>query len=107
MNIKAYIDFFSEIADMERSQQFIYLERAEAEASRHFKMPIFTVIAFGVPVFVAIIVVALVIMLSVSTLILFILVVVGLLVSRITVSELNARVLRKSLNVVIDAEHKA
>lgn len=106
MNIKAYIDFFSEIADLERSQQFTLLERAEVEANRQCKLPIFKAIAVVTPIIMSLMVIAVAFSWQdVSSLVLFILIVGALLISRLIVSELNARVLHKGLLAVLNANN--
>ena len=102
MNIKAYIDYFNEISECDRSQQFMLLERAEQHANGRFGMPVFKLIATLIPICLVIIFVAIGYQFfSLPAWSLLIIIIIALLVSRVIVSELNARLLRTSLIAVL------
>lgn len=108
MNIKAYIDYFGEISELERSQQFTLLERSESHANSRFQLPIFKLVATLVPISV------MAIFISVGYLLLalpmwawFIVIVVALLISRVIVSELNVRLLHTSLVIVLKQNERS
>lgn len=106
MNIKAYIDFFPEISERERSEQFTLLERAESDANSRFKLPIFKLIAALIPSSMVLLFVGVAyFLLALPTWSLIIAIVFGLLLSRMIVSELNARLLKTGLLNVLQTNN--
>ena len=105
MNIKAYIDYFEEIASEPREKQFSLLASAQKEICKRINIRIFDLIAFVIPL--------LCLSCGISAVALFwqspiwVLLITGiamLLVARVIVSELNARLVYKGLKIVLSKE---
>ena len=104
MNIKAYIDYFSDISDKDRSLQFSLLTRSESHANTRFKLPIFKLLALVVPtVIIAIPLIGGYLLYAPPLWVMIILIIIALLLSRVIVSELNTWILHTSLKAVLKA----
>lgn len=102
MNIKAYIDQFSEISHLKREQQFLLLEQACDEANSSLKLLNFTLLEFLIRLL------CITVLLSSSYLIfgysagfLIASVLLGLLLSRVAITEINTYLLSKSLKNIL------
>ena len=102
MNIKAYIDYFNEISDLKRDQQYVLLEQASNEACSALKPLNFTIIAFLIRlVFILIISGGYYLLFGYSSLSVIVSIFFGLLFSRIAITEINTSILSKSLKSVL------
>ncbi len=102
MNIKAYLDYFEEISDLPRDEQFTLLDKAHALIQEGSVVSKFSLVSVLVPLFV---ILALVgggtLLFGVSVLVIIMSVVFSLLLSRVIVNELNTSILQKSLKRVL------
>ncbi len=103
MNIKAYIDFFEEISELKRDQQFDLLMRARDEILASYRWSVFNMVSLLGPVFSILLIVGTsYFIFGLSILSLFISVIIALLISKVFVTEINSRLLRKGLKKVMD-----
>lgn len=109
MNIKSYIDQFSEISHLKRDQQFLLLERASNNACSEFKFLNFTLISFLIRItFLTIISGGSYLLFGYSPTLLMATVLIGLLLSRVAVTEINTHLLLKSLkNLLLESSIKS
>lgn len=99
MNIKAYIDYFEELKELKRDEQFERLEKARDEVIEKAKLPVFDIMSYVTPVFCLLILVGTgYFLFSFSYFGLSILSIISLLLSRVIVTEVNSSLLRKALN---------
>jgi hypothetical protein len=104
MNIKTYLDYFDEISDLPRDEQFTLLDRAHQLIQDEGAISKFTLVSCLGPIMsVAALVSAGILLLGKSILIIIISVVFGLLLSRVVVNELNTSLLSRGLKQVIAA----
>ncbi|MGY5453064.1 hypothetical protein ACVFI8_19305 [Agarivorans sp. MS3-6] len=102
MNIKAYIDYFSEISHLKREQQFDLLEQAHDDACSGFKILTFTNIAVLIRmIFILFLPVASYLLFSYPVWVLMVTIFLGVLISRVAVSEISSHLLLKSLKKVL------
>ena len=102
MNIKAYIDYFKEISDLKREQQYVLLEQACNEACSTLKPFNFSIIAFLIRlIFILIISGGCYLLFGYSSLLLIVSIFFSLLFSRVAVTEINTYLLSKSLKKVL------
>jgi len=102
MNIKAYIDYFSEISDLKRDQQYMLLEQACNDACSTLKPLNFSIIAFSIRfTFILIISGGCYLLFGYSSLIAIVSVLFALLFSRVAVTEINTYLLSKSLKRIL------
>jgi hypothetical protein len=102
MNIKAYIDHFSEISHLERDQQFLLLEEAHNDACSKLKFLNFSTITILVRMLFLIVVVGGgYLMFGYSSWLLILTVLLSLLFSRVAVTEINTHLLSKSLKSIL------
>ena len=102
MNIKAYIDYFDEIADLKRDKQFTLLEQARDEIVGESTFSIFNLVSYFFPLTFVVIAISLTLYFyGYSIFGGFISVLISLLLSRIAVTEINSRLMRKGLNKVL------
>jgi hypothetical protein len=104
MNIKSYIDQFSEISHLKRDQQFLLLEKASINACAEFKFLNFTIITFLIRAFfLTILSGGSYLLFGYSPTLLIGTVLIGLLLSRVAVTEINTHLMAKSLkNVMLE-----
>jgi len=102
MNIKAYIDYFSDISDLKREQQFVLLEQASNEACAKLKPLNFAIIAFLIRlVFILIISGGGYLLFGYSSLLVVVSLFLSLLFSRVAITEINTSLLSKSLKTIL------
>lgn len=102
MNIKAFIDQISDIAHLERDQQFLLLEEAESDACQRLKFLNFSTIAILVRMlFLIVLTGGGYLMFGYSAWLLILTVFLSLLFSRVAVTEINTHLLKKSLNNIL------
>jgi hypothetical protein len=102
MNIKAYIDQFSEISHLKREQQFSLLERASNDACLKLKFLNFSMIAFLIrTLFITILSGGSYLLFGYSAWLLIVTVFLGLLLSTVAVTEINTHLLSKSLKEIL------
>jgi hypothetical protein len=102
MNIKAYIDQFSEISHLERDQQFLLLEEAQNDACSKLKFLNFSTIAILVRLlFIVALTGGCYLMFGYSAWLLILTVFLSLLFSRVAVTEINTHLLKTSLKNIL------
>jgi hypothetical protein len=102
MNIKAYIDYFSEISHLERDKQYVLLEQACNDACSKLRPFNFSIIAFLIrATFILIISGGCYLLFGYSGLLAIVSLFFGLLFSRIAVTEFNTHFMLKSLKTVL------
>jgi len=102
MNIKAYLDYFSDISHLKRDQQYVLLEQASNEACLKLKPLNFSIIAFLMRmIFIVIISGACYVFFGYSVLLTIVSIFLGLLFSRVAVTEINTYLLSKSLKNIL------
>jgi len=102
MNIKAYLDYFSDISHLKRDQQFELLEQASNEACLKLKPLNFSIIAFLIRIiFIVVISGGCYLFFGYSALLVIASIFLALLLSRIAVSEINTYLLSKSLKNIL------
>jgi len=102
MNIKAYIDQFSEISHLKREQQFSLLERASNDACLKLRFLNFSMIAFLIrTIFITILSGGSYLLFGYSAWLLIVTVFLGLLLSTVAVTEINTHLLSKSLKEIL------
>lgn len=102
MNIKAYIDQFSEISHLERDQQFLLLERAHDDACSKLKFLNFSMIAILIQgMFIIILCGGSYLLFGYSAWLLVLTVFLSLLFSRVAITEINTHLLLKSLKDIL------
>lgn len=102
MNIKAYIDQFSEISHLKREQQFLLLEKARNHACSKLKFLNFSSIALLIrTLFIITLSGGSYLLFGYSAWLLLLTVFIGLLLSRVAVSEINTHLLSKSLKHIL------
>ena len=107
MNIKEYIDRFSEISHMKREQQFVLLEQARDEIQLNTKWRSFNVIEFIVRTsFITLLAGGSYIIWGLSGWILFLAVLMGLVFSRVVIKEINDALILKGLKSILHKSAK-
>lgn len=102
MNIKAYIDQFTEISHLKRDQQFILLERASNDACSKLKFLNFSIISFLIRIiFISLLSGGSYLLFGYSAWLLIVTVFLGLLFSTVAVTEINTHLLSKSLKEIL------
>lgn len=102
MNIKVYIDQFSEISHLKREQQYVLLEKAYKDACAKLKFLNFYLIAFLIrSLFITILSGGSYLLFGYSVWLIMLTIIVGLLLSRIVVTEINTYLLSKSLKEIM------
>jgi len=102
MNIKSYIDQFSEISHLKRDQQFLLLEKASNGACSEFKFLNFTIITFLIrAIFLTILCGGSYLLFGYSPTLLIATVFIGLLLSRVAITEINTHLMSKSLKNIL------
>lgn len=102
MNIKAYIDQFSEISHLKREQQFLLLEKASNHASSKLKFLNFSMIASLIrALFIVILSGGSYLIFGYSAWLLILTVFLSLLFSRVAVTEINTYLMSKSLKDIL------
>jgi hypothetical protein len=102
MNIKAYIDQFSEISHLKREQQFLLLEKASNHASSKLKFLNFSMIASLIrALFIVILSGGSYLIFGYSAWLLILTVFLSLLFSRVAVTEINTHLMSKSLKDIL------
>lgn len=102
MNIKAYIDQFSEISHLKREQQFLLLEKASKHASSKLKFLNFSMIASLIrALFIVILSGGSYLIFGYSAWLLILTVFLSLLFSRVAVTEINTHLMSKSLKDIL------
>ena len=102
MNIKAYIDQFSEISHLKREQQFLLLEKASNHASSKLKFLNFSMIASLIrALFIIILSGGSYLIFGYSAWLLILTVFLSLLFSRVAVTEINTYLMSKSLKDIL------
>lgn len=102
MNIKAYIDQFSEISHLKREQQFLLLEKASNHASSKLKFLNFSIIASLIrALFIVILSGGSYLIFGYSAWLLILTVFLSLLFSRVAVTEINTHLMSKSLKEIL------
>lgn len=103
MNIKAYIDQFSEISHLKREQQFLLLEKASNHASSKLKFLNFSMIASLIrALFIVILSGGSYLIFGYSAWLLILTVFLSLLFSRVAVTEINTYLMSKSLKDILN-----
>ena len=102
MNIKAYLDYFSEISHLERDQQYVLLEKACNEACSKLKPFNFSIMAFLIRlIFILTISAGGYLFFGYSSLLVIVSIFLGLLFSRVAITEINTSLLSKSLKTIL------
>lgn len=102
MNIKSYIDQFSEISHLKRDQQFSILERASNEACSEFKFLNFALITFLIrTILLTTLCGGSYFLFGYSPTILIATALIGLLLSRVAITEINTHLMSKSLKNIL------
>ena len=102
MNIKAYIDQFSEISHLERDQQFLLLEEAQNDACSKLTFLNFSTIAILVRMlFIIVLTGGGYLMFGYSAWLLILTIFLSLLFSRVAVTEINTHLLKQSLKNIL------
>jgi hypothetical protein len=102
MNIKAYIDQFSEISNLKRDKQFLLLEMAFNEANSKLKFLNFSIIAFLIRMFFIVTLSGCSYLLfGYSAGLLIFSIFLSLLFSRVAVTETHTYLLSKSLKNIL------
>ena len=102
MNIKAYIDQFTEISHLKRDQQFVLLEKASNDACLKLKFLNFSIIAFLIrTIFISLLSGGSSLIFGYSAWLLIVTVFLGLLLSTVAVTEINTHLLSKSLKEIL------
>ncbi|WP_100643706.1 hypothetical protein [Alteromonas facilis] len=102
MDIKAYIDYFTEIAHLPREDQFTYLEKVRDSINQGWPISFFTCLAILLRVGVlGSIYAALSLWLSFPMWVVIIALVIGLFVARIIEDEITTRMVRKKLKTMV------
>ncbi|PCI57847.1 MAG: hypothetical protein COB45_02130 [Gammaproteobacteria bacterium] len=102
MNIKAYIDQFTEISHLKRDQQFLLLEQACNDACSKLKFLNFSLIEFLIrAVFIGALSGGSYLLFGYSAWLLVATVFLSLLLSRVAVTEINSYLLLKSLKDIL------
>lgn len=102
MNIKAYIDQFSEISHLKREQQFLLLEKASKHASSKLKFLNLSMIASLIrALFIVILSGGSYLIFGYSAWLLILTVFLSLLFSRAAVTEINTHLMSKSLKDIL------
>ena len=102
MNIKAYIDQFSEISHLKREQQFLLLEKASNHASSKLKFLNFSMIASLIrALFIVILSGGSYLIFGYSAWLLILTVFLSLLFTRVAVTEINTYLMSKSLKDIL------
>ncbi len=98
MNVKEFIDYFDDIAHLDRRQQFSLLEQVHMQINQRFKLPVFSLIKVFVPLLFVIADIAIYYLIfGQLDFVLPITMVMALLVARIAANELNAWVMSKGI----------
>jgi len=101
MNIKAYIDYFSDIKHLKRDQQYVVLEQAHDEACSKLKPFNFSIIVLLIRmIFILIISGTGYLLFGYSIVLVITSIFLGLLFSRVAITEINTNLLSKSLKIV-------
>jgi CHASE2 domain-containing sensor protein len=102
MNIKAYIDQFTEISHLKRDQQFVLLEKASNDACSKLKFLNFSLITFLIrTIFISLLSGGSYLLFGYSAWLLIVAVFLGLLFSTVAVTEINTHLLSKSLKEIL------
>jgi len=102
MNIKAYIDHFSDISHLERDQQFLLLEKAKNDACLKLKFLNFSTLTLLIRTLLLIVLVGGgYLLFGYSAWLLILTVFLSLLFSRVAVTEINTHLLSKSLKSIL------
>jgi hypothetical protein len=102
MNIKAYIDQFSEISHLERDQQFLLLEEAQNDACSKLTFLNFSTIAILVRMlFIIVLTGGGYLMFGYSAWLLILTIFLSLLFSRVAATEINTHLLKQSLKNIL------
>lgn len=105
MNIKAYIDQFSEISHLQREQQFLLLEKACTEACAELKFLNFSTIAFLVrAMFLLVLSGGSFFLFGYSVWLAIVTVFFSLIFSSVAITEINSHLMSKSLKTVLNKE---
>jgi hypothetical protein len=101
MNIKAYLDYFSDISHLARDQQYLLLEQAHNEACSRLKPLSFNSIALLIrTIFIVIITGGCYLFFGYSIVLLMMSVLLALLIARVVITEFNSAMLTKSLEKI-------
>ena len=101
MNIKAYLDYFSDISHLARDQQYLLLEQAHNEACSRLKPLSFNSIALLIrTIFIVIITGGCYLLFGYSIVLLMMSVLLALLIARVVITEFNSAMLTKSLEKI-------
>jgi hypothetical protein len=102
MNIKAYIDQFSEISHLKRDKQFLLLEKAFNDVDSKLKFLNLSMIAFLIRVFfITVLSGGSYLLFGYSAWLLLASIFLSLLLSRVAVSEIDTYLLSKSLKKIL------
>lgn len=102
MNIKSYIDQFSEISHLKRDQQFSLLEMASKNACSEFKFLNFSIITFLIrAIFLTTLCGGSYLFFGYSPTLLIATVFIALLLSRVAITEVNTHLMSKSLKNIL------
>lgn len=104
MNIKAYIDHFSDISHLERDQQFLLLEKAKNDACLKLKFLNFSTLTLTLLIRTLLLIVLVgggYLLFGYSAWLLILTVFLSLLFSRVAVTEINTHLLSKSLKSIL------
>jgi len=101
MNIKAYLDYFSDISHLARDQQYLLLEQAHNEACSRLKPLSFNSIALLIrTIFIVIFTGGCYLFFGYSIVLLMMSVLLALLIARVVITEFNSAMLTKSLEKI-------
>lgn len=102
MNIKAYLDYFSDISHLARDQQYLLLDQAHNEACSRLKPLSFNSIALLIrTIFIVIFTGGCYLFFGYSSLLVIGSIFFSLLVSRVIITEVNTSILSKSLKKLL------
>jgi len=101
MNIKAYLDYFSDISHFARDQQYLLLEQAHNEACSRLNPLSFNSIALLIrTIFIVIFTGGCYLFFGYSIILLMMSVLLALLIARVVITEFNSAILTKSLKKI-------
>ncbi|GDY24507.1 hypothetical protein AHAT_03970 [Agarivorans sp. Toyoura001] len=102
MDIKQYIDYFDDISDLAREQQFTLLEQALESINARFSFPIFMVIRYLVRIgFIAVLSGGTYLLFGYSIWLLLVSILLALLGARLLITEITDSLIAKALKNIV------
>ncbi|MEE1674376.1 hypothetical protein SNR37_003815 [Agarivorans aestuarii] len=102
MDVKPYIDYFDEIAHLDREQQFTLLEKAFEQVNGSATLPVLPLLKYSARIsFVLIFMAASYLVFGSSTWALVLSALFGLLGARLVITEISDKLIRKALKSLL------